>query len=392
MLRLTLTAAIAAVSLAIPHVTSSTSGTPVVAAIRGDIYVFSANKSPRRLTNKGTDSNPVVAPGGALAAFIRTPRSEAKIRVSGPQRRLVMLAELPSSPVGPMTVTQMAEETSPPSQLGITFGRCQCAPEAFFFNHGSIGWRRMTGNQSRGGRPLGLPGNTSRYSQIAVSPLDFVVATAFNAPISASGYPRTLKILVNSRVIVATLRPGVLGSQLPVKGGSYPVGDGLTFTRDGHHLLFATARTGEGYEITGIFSVSDKGGQAYMVLGTGNGVHGHPPFGPGLGGATQFQMSPNGRYLATDPNNNFWVSGSATRPTTVAVPRGKSCVLAQWSWLSDSSGFAYVTACSSATRIRLTLAMVKRTGGAPRVLYITTSTNQDAIDLAPAYRCIACGG
>jgi len=180
---------------------------------------------------------------------------------------------------------------------------------------------------------------------------------------------------------------------MPVKGGSYPIGDGLTFTADGHDLLFATARVGAGYEITGIFRVSDRGGRAHMILGTGNGVHGQPPFGPGLGEATQFQMSPNGKYMATDPKNNLWISGDVVRPISIPIPRARSCVLSQWTWLSDSSGLAYVTACTVSPRgFMLTLASVSRSGGAPHVLYTATAANQSAIDLAPSYRCIACGG
>lgn len=130
-----------------------------------------------------------------------------------------------------------------------------------------------------------------------------------------------------------------------------------------------------------------------MILGTGNGVHGQPPFGPGLGEATQFQMSPNGKYMATDPKNNLWISGDVVRPISIPIPRARSCVLSQWTWLSDSSGLAYVTACTVSPRgFMLTLASVSRSGGAPHVLYTATAANQSAIDLAPSYRCIACGG
>jgi hypothetical protein len=132
-----------------------------------------------------------------------------------------------------------------------------------------------------------------------------------------------------------------------------------------------------------------------MILGNGHGVRVYPPFAPPLDGATQFQLSPNRKFIATDPNNHFWISGGVRRPRIVAAPRGRSCVLSQWTWLPDSSGLAYVTACTlpgSPIHYRLTLAAVSRSGGGRHILYAMNSKSQDAIDLAPAYRCTACGG
>jgi hypothetical protein len=197
------------------------------------------------------------------------------------------------------------------------------------------------------------------------------------------------------RTITIRLRPGILGTGVNPALGSYPVGDGLAFA-DNHHLLVGTVAKGEGYQLTGVFIVPDTGGIARMVLGNGNGVHGYPPFAPPLAGATQFRLSPERKYTATDPNNHFWISGEVAAPRTIPVPRGRSCVLSQWTWLPDSSGLAYVTACTisgvSPLHYRLTLATVSRAGGPPRMLYALRSKNQSAIDLAPTYRCVACGG
>jgi hypothetical protein len=133
-----------------------------------------------------------------------------------------------------------------------------------------------------------------------------------------------------------------------------------------------------------------------MILGNGNGVRGRPPFAPTVAEATQFQLSPNGKYIATDPENHFWINGGVARPQTVTVPCERSCVLSQWTWLPDSSGLAYVTVGtvpgSSPIRYHLTLATVTRSGSGRHILYALNSKRQDAIDLAPAYRCTACGG
>jgi hypothetical protein len=64
-------------------------------------------------------------------------------------------------------------------------------------------------------------------------------------------------------------------------------------------------------------------------------------------------------------------------------------------WLADSVHLAYVTECtvpgSSPIRLRLALATVSIFGGPPVVLYRTVASNPNAIDLAPGYRCVACG-
>ena len=113
---------------------------------------------------------------------------------------------------------------------------------------------------------------------------------------------------------------------------------------------------------------------------------------PARDGATRFQLSPDRRYVATDPNNHFWIIGAVAHPYTIPVPEAVSCVVSQWTWLPNSSGIAYVTACTipgNQPLYRLTLSTVSVTGGAPHVL---RWLDQQAIDLAPSYRCVACGG
>jgi hypothetical protein len=262
---------------------------------------------------------------------------------------------------------------------------------------GDVYARRTSGNVQRL-LHLGTQVPGAGFTRIVWSPGGREIAAAL-PPSTGSAPPRVLRILVTTpgsgrqRTITIRFRAGVLGRSSA--RGSHPVGDGLSFTRDGHHLLLATASNGMGYGITGVFQVPDTGGTARMILGTGNGVHGYPPYGQALTGATQFQMSPNGRYLATDPKERFWITGGVAHPYAIAVPRGRSCALTQWTWLPDSSGLAYVTACtvpSTPLVVRLTLASVSVSGAWRHTLAVVQSRNQGAIDLAPAHRCIACGG
>ena len=135
---------------------------------------------------------------------------------------------------------------------------------------------------------------------------------------------------------------------------------------------------------------------AHLAIGTASGVRRGPlamsgPFAQ----ATRFLLSPDRALLATDPPHGLWVAtadGGHGRFLPVSVPR--FCVLAQFAWLRDNSGLTYVQICPSgegAAIARMTLFSVRLDGSAPRQLYAATSANQQAIDLGPAYRCVACG-
>jgi len=122
---------------------------------------------------------------------------------------------------------------------------------------------------------------------------------------------------------------------------------------------------------------------------------GSMPASPVVNGATGFLFSPNLRRLATDPDNRFWVAGASGQHghfTNTYIPRG--CVLAQYTWLPDSSGLAYVTECtvpsSGSILLRLNLYTVKL-GASPRPSLGVIDREPDALDLAPARRCVACG-
>lgn len=201
------------------------------------------------------------------------------------------------------------------------------------------------------------------------------------------------------RTITITFRTGILIG--PNGRGSVPVGDDLGYTTSqlappNHTLQVTTfASPGIGRQMTGVFLAPDTGGQARLVQGNGHGLHGIPPFGYGMNGATQFQDAPNGRYTATDPAGGFYIGGELRRPLQVAAPVPLGCVLSQWTWLADSVHLAYDTECtvrgSSPVRFALTLDTVSIFGGAPVVLYRTVTSNPNVLDLAPGYRCVACG-
>jgi hypothetical protein len=99
-----------------------------------------------------------------------------------------------------------------------------------------------------------------------------------------------------------------------------------------------------------------------------------------------------------DPDNRLWVAhadGTQGRFYDLHLARG--CVLAQSTWLADSSGLAYVTVCagaapgSSPVLVRSRLYSITMHGATPHLLYALNDPDQGQVDLAPAYRCVYCG-
>jgi hypothetical protein len=379
---------------------SAAASTRIAAAVNGNLILFRADGSGRRvLTTSGRDGSPVTSPDGQTVAFLRWQAGwhPGAFRAA---RHTVMLAR----PAGTGYAISRFSARSPltaPGRAVLAWEPGSHAPGLAWFEAGKVAWQRENG-PVHWALSAGPPPSEDRTSRIAWSPNGAQIATATSLGQPAGSLPTTLRVAIGSptgqrqRIVVARFRQGVLSAPTNPTRGSFPVGDGLTFTADGQHLLFATVAKGEGYQLTGIFRVPAAGGVARRILGMAKGVRGFAPFGPQLEGATQFQLSPNGSYLATDPNNRFWIGGQGAHASTVAVPRGRSCVVSQWTWLPDSSGLAYVTACtvagSSPIRYRLTLGTVPRAGGSAHILYTLDTANQAAIDLAPIYRCTACGG
>ena len=240
----------------------------------------------------------------------------------------------------------------------------------------------------------------SSAPSIAWSPDGRRIAVAL--PYTGTYYPRVMRVAIgnvmNGRVTTSTIRfpRGALGRAIPP--GSYPSGDGLTWRPDGHSLVFATLGEGTGPpNVTGIWQVADSGGSAHLLIGTPAGVreNGYRSGSP-LQQPTHFMVSPNGAYLAMDPDNRLWVAhADGTQGRFYDLHLTRNCVLAQSTWLADSSGLAYVLVCaapsSSSVLVRSCLYSIMVHGATPYLLYALTDPDQGKVDLAPAYRCVACG-
>jgi hypothetical protein len=248
---------------------------------------------------------------------------------------------------------------------------------------------------------LPSPRGTSYAGDLAWSPDGHQIAVPLFQPAAASVQGMLLVALGSMpggqwRRLVVRFPAGAVG----VRAGTLPVsvpGSNLEWTPDGRGLLFSTVFAGEGPpNMSGIWRVGLAGGVAHLAIGTTAGVQHSPlPAGNPLQQATQFQLSPDRSRLATDPVPGLWVAlanGHAGRFLPVRVaPR---CVLAQYTWLPNGSGLAYVQVCPMTgpqARVRATLFSVGLDGSPPRQLYQATSPDQQAIDLAPSYRCVLCG-
>jgi hypothetical protein len=288
-------------------------------------------------------------------------------------------------------LTRVATATGPASRFTIAFGRCGCAPELYSWNGNTLEWRRLTGNEAPAVIKNG-PINPAMDVPIAIGPVDRVVAVPVPTGSSVS---LSLHIQVSGRgAITVTFPHGSLGSTNGAPPGSYPTGADLAVAPDGHHLVFATISRGEGYGISDVWEVPVTGGRATRILGIASEARPRPAFAAALTNATQFQYSPNHRFLATDPNNHLWVRRSSGGTAhVVSLHLARSCVLAQWMWLADSSGFAYVTACSTPSGGSMTLGTVSRNGTSRHALQtVRPYGDGSGIDLAPATRCVGCGG
>lgn len=120
-------------------------------------------------------------------------------------------------------------------------------------------------------------------------------------------------------------------------------------------------------------------------------------------GATHVVLSPDRAHLATDTDGGLWIAdadGPHGHRLDLGVARG--CVLAQFAWLGESAGLAYITLCMSQTSTtsknkiapityHATLSTVSASGGSSRTLLRAGGKTQTVLDLAPAYGCLACG-
>ena len=367
----------------------------VAVSLRGSIVLFVADGSGRTaLTHSGKDHAPVVAPNGRSVAFWR-----GAFVPSRATQRQIMVATSGGRGRWHVTPFSLHEASAAGWQQTLVWGPGSRA--VAWLDGATVKYRRL-GQPQRVGLRLGARIPAGQNLALAFTRDGGTLASTL--PTAGTGLPHTLRVAVRrldtarQKTITITFRSGLLIGR---NGrGSVPVTDDLSYTDSphappGHTLEFATVGApGIGRQMTGIFLVPDTGGRARLVQGTGQGLHAIPPFGYGMNGATHFQTAPNGRYIATDPTEGFYVAGE-TGPFHVSAPTPNGCVLSQWTWLADSVHLAYVTECtvpgSSPILFRLTLTTVSVHGGVPVVLYRTVASNPNAIDLAPVYRCVACG-
>jgi hypothetical protein len=107
-------------------------------------------------------------------------------------------------------------------------------------------------------------------------------------------------------------------------------------------------------------------------------------------------FSPNGVYLATDPDNRLWVAhADGTQGRFFDLHLAGNCMLAQSAWLADSSGLAYVVLCRIPNRDAVTSTLYSVTlTGAPHLLahvHSANSADQDELQLAPPHRGVTGG-
>jgi dipeptidyl aminopeptidase/acylaminoacyl peptidase len=365
----------------------------VAVVIRGDVYVIRADGSARRrLTGDRHATSPRLSPTQRQVAYVDTSRSH-KSASPYPTTGDAWVVAVDSPRARRLTAAPVADLATP-------FWSPDGRRLAFFAGTAItvcvVATDRCTSvlRSSHGARWDSSAG-------IAWSPDGRRIAVAL--PYTGTYYPHMMRVaignVVSGRATTSTIRfpSGALGRAIPP--GSYPSGDGLTWRPDGHGLVFATLGEGAGPpNVTGIWQVADSGGSAHLLIGTPAGVRekGYPAGSP-LQQPTRFMFSPNGAYLATDPENRLWVAhADGTQGRFFDLHLARDCVLTQSTWLADSSGLAYVVLCLIPNRnaVTATLYSLTLTGAPPHLLahlYSANSADQDDLQVAPSYRCVACG-
>jgi len=198
----------------------------------------------------------------------------------------------------------------------------------------------------------------------------------------------------------------------PRSPGAAVIGPGLAWSADGRSLTFATVTIGEaGGRITGIWRAPASGGVAHLLIG--QSVYSRPlakesggaivAIDPALEDATMFAVSPDDRYIVTNPAHvpagnqpvayRLWLLGENGKNGR-ALANTSSCTLTQFAWLPMTGALAYITMCPSTTTGTLVarLNSVTAHGAPPRELYALASTAGkrgtpfNSIDLAPEAR------
>ena len=368
---------------------------PIVAvALHGDIYTVRADGSGRvRRTSSGQASSPRLSPDGRAIAYFAADRKQTAPGTPSGEVYVLPLDATAGATARPLDGTHTTQREA----------RLSWSPDS-----GHLAYFRGTAlvlvSIGSPGTETALqpPHGTSYAGDLAWAPDGIHMAVPL-ARSGMQGVPQTLLAAVGTQgsahwqQITIRFPAGALG----VRNGNIPVsapGNDPIWVPDGRGLLLSTQLVGEGPpSITGIWRVDSGGGLAHLAIGTASGVRrGVPGMGGPFAQATRFLLSPDRTLLATDPPRGLWVAtadGSHGRFLPVTVPR--LCVLAQFAWLRDNSGLAYVQTCptgGAAATVRMTLFSVRLNGSRPRQLYAATAADQQAIDLGPAYRCVLCGG
>jgi hypothetical protein len=367
-------------------------------AVQGNVYILLPDSSTRQLTHGNNAALPALSPNGHAVAYFLGSRDAQSGAIRGPFA--VWIA--PTSPGSSQAPYRLTSATVADAQAGAGLAWSPDSRLLAYFQGNTLVVHAL----ARGSSPIVLrqPGGTrfygwhvaswspnSRSLVAALYPLKQTAPLRLDAEVYALPDSRGTRI-------TASLPPGSLGS----RNGNIPVsvvnGD-VTWMPDGRDFRFSTIILGAGFaQLTGMWEASARGGLARLVTGTPDTVrHGVLPTGSPLDGASHWTYSPDRTMLATDPREGLWVStasGTRGRALPVTMPRG--CVMAQYAWLNDGTGLAYLRVCAvsgpTAGERQSTLFVASLSDASSRILLQKTSIDYAVIDIGEAYRCVLCGG
>jgi hypothetical protein len=384
------------------HANASLAATPLLAvALRGDIYVIpAAGGVPRRLTTYGLNSSPVLSPDGRHVAYLSTSQRYLVNGTGTTHGVWIVPTDGPPNGSAARKITR--------SNPAIDRGGLAWSPNGrllAYYDGASI----TTSTADGAHQSVVLHMRTPFHSAIGASAIAWSPDSRRMAILASAPGSRTPSIMVadtagKDTTATITFPPGSPGTAV--------VGLGLAWSADGRSLTFDTVTIGEaGGRITGIWRVSAGGGMAHLLIGQSvysrplakEGGGGIVAVDPALEDATMFAVSPDDRYIVTNPLHvptgnqpvayRLWLldeNGIHGR----ALAGAPSCALTQFTWLPMTAALAYVTECPSATTGTLVarLNSVTANGAAPRELYSLSYTAGkrgapfNSIDLAPEAR------
>ncbi len=386
---------------------TAASGPLLAVAIKGDIYVARADGGmSRRLTTYGLNSRPALSPHQRLVAYLSIPGGYGD-SIAGGTAHNIWLAASDGS-----TADRVAGLDPSHDRAGLTW-----SPDgrylAYFQGANLLLYDAIASTTRTLIRGVHLSGSPS--SPIAWSPDgNSVAAERERSSGKAPGSSIVLAIAVpgGGAVTYSTITfPPQLLSANPgnvAPPGSYPSADGLAWTADGKHVLVSTVGRGEGFSLTGIWQAPATGGNAKLLVGTPAVIRQQSGTSGPLKDATSFELSPDRRHLATDPDAGrgntrdyrLWIgdaAGKAGRYLDLHLSGHPNCVLAQYGWLVTGTGLAYVVTCSgtlgsAGSSITSYLFTVAVDGTAIHQLAEVADPSQDALQVANGERCVQCGG